>query len=280
MRDVITEQRSAVSRGHVCWSYDDSAVFDDAARRFLSAGLAAGEQGWYVGPDPAEVARERLAGLPGLDAALRRGDLRIVAPWSAYPPDGLVDPVGQVHAYATATEAALAAGHTGLRVVAECSGLAGTPAQRDRFARYEHRVDRLMRARPFSAMCAYDRTRLGDPAVAELACLHRHTNAPGLLFRLAACGPGTDCAELAGELDPSNHELFAAALERAELRPVDGELRLCGPRLRYIDHRCLTHLARYAARRGAVAVLRASLPTASRLVEMLALTGVRVEAAR
>ncbi|WP_308042643.1 MEDS domain-containing protein [Micromonospora sp. PLK6-60] len=276
---MITEERPAVPHGHVCWSYDDSAAFDDAARRYLSAGLAAGEQGWYVGPDPAEVARERLAGLPDLDGALRRGDLRIVPPWSAYPPDGLVDPVGQVRAYATATDAALAAGHTGLRVVADATGLAATPAQRDRFARYEHRVDRFMRARPFSAMCAYDRLRLGDPAVAELACLHPYTNAPGLLFRLSACGPGDDCAELAGELDPSNHELFAAALERAELRPVDGELRLCGPRLRYIDHRSLTHLARYATARGAVAVLRTSLPTASRLVELLALAGVRVEAA-
>ncbi|MFC0003767.1 MEDS domain-containing protein [Micromonospora siamensis] len=274
-------QRSAAPPDHVCWSYDDPAAFDAAARGYLSRGLADGEQVWYVGPDGAESARARLGGLPGLDQGLRTGAVRIVATGSAYDKDEKLDPSAQVRAYAAATEAALAEGYTGLRVVAEATDLARTPQQRDLFARYEHLVDRYMWSRPFAAMCAYDRRQLGDRAVAELACMHPRTNAPGLLFTLSACGHRQDdCVVLAGELDPSNHELFATALERADLRPVDGELRLCAPGLRFIDHRCLLHLQGYAARRGVTAVLHTTLSAAPRLVELLGLPDVRVEVTR
>ncbi|WP_234359422.1 MEDS domain-containing protein [Plantactinospora sp. BC1] len=279
MAASMIDLRTDAPYGHVCWSYDDPAAFDQRARRFLAEGLAAGERVWYVLPGKPEPVVERLAGLVEFADALRRGAAEVVALDSTYPGD-VIDPMEQVRRYTAATEAALAAGYTGLRVVADATSLVRTPAQLAAFARYEHVIDRYMRVRPLSAMCAYHRPELGDRTVADLACLHPVSNVPDVLFRLYACHPGDGAAALAGELDTLNHEMFATALEHADLNPVDGELVVRAGDLRFIDHNCLTRLHDYAGGRDATAVLRTPWSAAARLVEMLGLSGVRVEAAR
>ncbi|WP_245730222.1 MEDS domain-containing protein [Micromonospora pallida] len=271
--------RPTAAYRHVCWRYDDRAALYSRVRAFLLDGLALGEQIWYVTVEPDPVA-DRLREEPPIRDALRRGAARIVPVGSAYAPDHVVVPTDQVHAYATATEAALAAGHTGLRVAADATALVRTPRQRDAFARYEHLIDRYMRVRPMSAMCAYDRQLLGDAAVAELACMHPGTNVEDVLFRLYAESPGDGRAALVGELDASNHELFRAALDRADPRPVDGRLVVEASDLRFIDHRNLIHLRDHARAHGAVAVLRASRSAAARVAELLDLPGLNVEVAR
>lgn len=267
------------SYGHICWAYDDPAALDSRAVPFLAAGLAAGEQVWFVAPGTSEGLTRRLDRLPGLDDGLRRGAIRIVSIEQTYRADEPFDPETQVRAYQAATDAALAAGYTGLRLMAEATSLIRTPAQREVFARYEHLIDRYMHRRPMSAICAYDRRELGDAAIAEVACMHPETNTD-VLFQLHACGPAEGDVALAGELDPSNHRLFAAALERAELRPVDGRLVVEAAQLRFIDHRCLMQLRDHARRLGATAVLRTSRPAAGRLVDLLELADIRVEATR
>ncbi|MEV5817579.1 MEDS domain-containing protein [Micromonospora haikouensis] len=269
----------ALPTDHVCWRHDDPAAFAAAARAFLTVGLVAGEELWYVTErDPAE-AREWLAAVPGLADALRDGAARVVPLDGTYVDGRIADPAAQVRAYAEATEAALAAGHAGLRVVAEATGLVRTPQQRVAFTRYEHLIDGYMRAHPFSAMCVYDPRELGAAAVAELACLHPAGNADDVLFRLYAAGRGR--TGLAGELDLSARDLLATALERAAPRPVDGRLVFEAARLRFADHRCLQLLGEYARSRGAVAVLRGLRGAGvARLVDLLGLPGIRVEAAR
>jgi anti-anti-sigma regulatory factor len=278
--DVISSERQAARQSHLCWSYDDLATLAVQAERYLLAGLAAGERVWYITPHPADPVADRLHRLPDFAAAVRRGAAAVVPLFSTYSHGHVIDPPTQVAAYAAATDEALAAGHTGLRVVAEATELVRTPAQLESFTRYEHLVDRYMRTRPFSAMCAYDRPALGDRAVAELACMHPDTNVDDVLFRLHAVAPADGHAALTGELDLSNHELFRAALDRADLRPVDGELVLSATGLRFLDHRALAHLAEYADRRGATAVLRTSRSAAARLADLLDLPGIRVEVAR
>ncbi|MFE9692496.1 STAS domain-containing protein [Micromonospora sp. NPDC005806] len=109
----------------------------------------------------------------------------------------------------------------------------------------------------------------------ELACLHPETNVH-VLFRLHPTAAEA-AVTLSGELDPSNHRLFAAALDRADPRPVDGRLLVDATGLRFIDHRCLLHLRDHARRHGATAVLRTSRSVAARLVELLELTEIQVE---
>ncbi|MEV4462707.1 MEDS domain-containing protein [Micromonospora echinofusca] len=269
--------RRGVPGGHLCWSYDAPEALADQTERHLAASLAAGERFWYVTPRPSDLAAERLRALPSFTDAERRGAAAVVPLMSTYSPDHVVDPVAQVAAYATATDEALAAGHTGLRVVAEATELVRTPAQLDVFTRYEHLIDRYMRTGPFKAVCAYHRPKLGDRTVTELACMHPQSNVEDLLFRLYAVAPEDGHAALTGELDMSNHELFRTALDRADLRPVDGELVLSAANLRFLDHRALSLLAEYAHRRGATAVLRTPRSAAARLVGLLQLPAIRVE---
>ncbi|MDG4801888.1 MEDS domain-containing protein [Micromonospora sp. WMMD980] len=264
--------------GHACLVYDDPAALHARTVEQVGLGLAAGEQVWLFGPEQPDAVARRLASVPGFADAWRRGTVRLFRVGEAYRHDEAVDPRSQVRAYARATTEALAAGHTGLRVLAEATDLVRTAAQREAFARYEHRVDHWIRHRPMSAVCAYDRRVLGDAAIAELACLHPETNAE-VPFRLHSGGDGA-AAALAGELDAAGEHLFAVALERADPQPVAGRLVLDATNLRFVDHRALLLLRDHARRRGAVAVLRTRRPAPARLIELLGLTDVRVEVVR
>ena len=247
------------SIGHVCLAFDRRAELESQARDFLAAGAAAGERTVFV------AARPPAAPLPfvPLGATYRDGEV--------------VDPVAQVAAYAAATEEALAAGHTGLRVVADATPLVRTPAQLEAFARYEYRIDRYMRDQPFSAMCAYDRAELGDDVVAQLACMHSES-AAAVPFRLHACPPAEGCAALTGELDLSGDDLLTAALRRADL-PATGEVVLQARGLRFADHRSLIRLHDYARDRGTTVVLRGANRAVGRLAALLDLPLLRVEVA-
>ncbi|MER7443566.1 MEDS domain-containing protein [Micromonospora avicenniae] len=277
---MTSERTPLTPYGHVCWVYDDPAALDRAARRFLTAGLAAGERLWYVAAGRVEPVVARLSAAPALRDALAHGSLEVVSLGDTYRTGAVVDGPAQVRAYAAATEDALAAGHRGLRVVAEATPLVRTPAQLDAFSRYEHLIDRYMRARPFRAMCAYDRREIGGRAAAELACLHPETNAAETPFQLYAHDAAGHRVGLTGELDESTEDLFGTALERADLRPVDGRLVLEASRLRFVDHRALLRLREYARQRDAAVVLRSPRAAAARLTALLDLPGLTVEVAR
>jgi len=65
-------------------------------------------------------------------------------------------------------------------------------------------------------MCAYDRAELGQEVVNQLACLHPGINDPSTPFRLHAAASAT--VILSGEVDLTSEQLFALAVQRAELR--------------------------------------------------------------
>src|SRR5690242_4841177 len=112
--------------GHVCWSYDDRRDLDAYARSYLGSGLDQGEQVWYVpGDQPGPVAEWLL----GRGRESRPDAVRVLPIGAAYPTGQVTDPAGQVAAYASATEQAVAAGFTGLRVFADPTPLLRTPAQ-------------------------------------------------------------------------------------------------------------------------------------------------------
>lgn len=245
---------------HLCWVYAERVSFLVRARTFLAEGRAAGAQVRLVGDD--------LPALDGVEAVPTR---------EFYPPDAVVDPLAQVEVYAAATAATLAAGHTGLRVAVDATPLVRSAPQLAAFAAYEHRIDRYMADHPFSAMCGYDRRQLGAAAVADLACMHSHHNLSEPPFRLHGA-PGSGEVALSGELDVTSAEILARALDRAVPPVVDGELTFDAAGLDFVDHRSLLQLADYARGRGATAVLRTPLASAARLVELLRVPGVRVEA--
>ncbi|TWG11505.1 MEDS domain-containing protein [Actinoplanes teichomyceticus] len=242
----------------MCLAYDDAAEFRTHAADFLTAGVAAGEHVWFVGP----------AGPAPIDAPGR-----IIDTAQAYGAD-LLDPAAQVAAYAAATDAALAAGYTGLRVAADVSTLLPTPAHRDAFARYEFAIGRYMLTAPFRAVCGYDRATLGDAVIAELACLHPRATAGSAPFHLYPASPRPGHVHLTGELDVTTEQLLTTALRRTEPgRP----LVLHGEQLDFIDHRSLLVLDRHAEQHRTTLVLRTRSSAVRRLAELIEPAHIRVE---
>ncbi len=259
---------------HLCWTFDEPGEFRSRSLEFLADGLAQGYRICYIGDADTRALADDLRDLDGIGTG-RPGALQVVSLRDRYATGAVMQPTAQVQAYAAATEDALAAGFTGLRVAAEMTPLVRTPEQLDALARYEHLIDRYMADRPFSALCAYNRAELGDDIVAQVGCLHPTVTADAPLFRLHA---STSAAvALAGELDLSSRELFPLALRRADLRPTGGELRIDASRLAFVDHRSLLALAEYARRREATAVLQTGLRSAARIVEILGLQNLRVD---
>jgi anti-anti-sigma regulatory factor len=269
---AVADVRHLGPHDHVCWGFDDFAEFRAAALTFLEAGLGGGQRVWYMGESEDGV-RDALTGA-------RPGAVWIV-PLAAYDPNNPgMNPTGQIEAYATATTDALAAGFTGLRVAADVTTFVRCPSGIDAFARYEHRVDRLMATRPFSAMCAYNRKALGPDVITQLSVMHPMTNpmttetAP---FRLYASHRPGCAAAIGGELDRSSVDLLELALARAELRPTDGELVLDATELTFIDHRSLNTLADHARSLDATLVLRTDQSIPRRLTKALDWDNVTIE---
>jgi hypothetical protein len=278
--------RSLLSHGHLCWAYQDRAEFLARALECILEGIAIGQRVQYVGSRTVETLRAELAGLDDIEDILEDGDVA-VSPFGDFYPfysgSDVVDPVAALAAHVAAADAAVAAGYTGMRIVADATAVVRTPEQRDAFARYEHLLDRQMTVRPLSALCGYDSGQLGCAAVAELACLHPLANVGCGPFQLYA-EPGVNFA-LAGDIDLSCDELFATTLARVvplsfEPLPFGPELVIDGQSLAFIDHRRLLVLIEAAQRVGATLVLENAPGTAARLIQILKLSGVRVQARR
>lgn len=275
---VTDAARGTGLHDHMCWSYEDRDELRHRVVEFLADGLRLGQQLYYVGGGRAELLMADLHGLDGLDPVMRAGGLQIRPIESMYGTDWVAEPDEQVRAYAAATEDALAAGFTGLRVAAEASPLVRTPEQLEAFARYEHQVDGYSARHPFAALCAYNRVELGDHVVRQLACMHPAVSANATPFRLHAATDGA-AASLGGELDLASRGLFPVALRRADLRPAGGEIVIDATGLTFVDHHSLLVLDELGRSRRAVVVLRTPLRSIGRMVTLLELDCVRAQVA-
>jgi anti-anti-sigma regulatory factor len=259
---------------HLCWAYDDRAELRDAAHHFLADGLALGQRIRYVGAATVEVLRGELEGFTDIDALIGSGAAEVVSLSDMYWSTA-IGPAEQVAAYADATSEAVAAGYTGLRVVADATELVLDPAGRDDFIRYEHLIDRSMAdGLAFAAMCAYDVERVGE-VIGELECVHPVVNRSSLPFRVIAAGPAQ--LSIHGEVDAMYDAEFDTALRRV-LYELPGTLvEVDCSALRFIDHRGLHTLDR-AAHAAAVELHLASAPVvASRVVQVFDLDALRID---
>lgn len=205
--------RGFVNGEHVCWMYDDDRVLARAMVEYLREGLERREQLLYVTDRPISALAVDLEPLGGTRPLLDRGVLAIRPVDDIYVPDGYVDPARQVTAYEKLTAAALALGFRGLRVAADATAL-GTDARfRTQLTRYELALGASVARTPLTAMCAYDRRRLG--AVSRtLACVHRGFR-PGGTPPSFCLFHGRRGLTLEGEVDASQQDLFREALHAA-----------------------------------------------------------------
>jgi anti-anti-sigma regulatory factor len=267
---TVTEAASGFGpHDHLCWAYDEFGEFNSAVTEFLGEGLTQGLRVCYIGDGDTATLWNDLRDLDPTHRAAAQ-----VQPLGAAA-NAVMEPVGQVHKIAAATEDALAAGFGGLRVAVEATPLVRTRDQLDAVARYENLVDRYMIDHPLSVLCGFNRAELGDATIAQLACLHPtvHRGAPPFRLHASSCA----AAALSGELDATSVGVFSRALWWADLRPATGEFVIDASELTFIDHRNLFSLAAHARWWNATAVLLGEIPGLAKLIDILDLQDVRIE---
>jgi hypothetical protein len=264
------------ARSHVCLSYSGAPEFAARAQRFLAEGLHDGMRVRLVVGGDGVALLDQVGGF----GAVRPDAVQVQPVAGAYRAGiAVVEPSAQAAAYAAATVEAVAAGFAGLRVAADVTSLVRTPEQLDAFARYEHLADRLALDHPFSAMCGYDRSALGEERVAQLACMHALVE-PGTATPVRVFAVPGAAAGVAGEVDLAGRRLFLDALDRAGVwAGGPGEVVLDARGLRFADHQSLLQLAEQAERRAVTVVLRTRWPAAVRIVQLLGIAALRVEPA-
>ncbi|WP_325106066.1 MEDS domain-containing protein [Segeticoccus sp.] len=269
---ALDDARGLGVHDHACWGFDDIGEFTSRAVEFLLDGLDLGQQVWFFGEGDPEVLAH-LAERGGGDGAVHIEPLS-----TAWPVGEVVDPLEQAQARGRALQDALDAGFAGLRLAADATPMVETPAQLDAWVRFESIAEWFMaEPHPFAALCGYHRRRLGEDAVAQLACMHPNARDGTAPFRLHGIPDPTAAAALSGELDLRSRDWFPRALDRAGWTPMPGRTVVDASHLGFADHASLTQLAEWARSNDTVVVLRDARPTLARVVELLRLPGVVTE---
>lgn len=251
---------------HACCLYDQAPRALAAVAPFVAAGLAAGERCVYVlGDHPAGDVEAAIAAA-GVEVARERerGALVLVDRWEVAFPDGRFDPAAMIVYVRAGITGALAAGFSGLRVVAEMSWALQMGVEHNRLIHYEALGNALYPDQPLVAVCLYDRSRF--PAAVCQNALRVHpfvavddTTYPNLYYEMPEVGPdgsGADdrvewmLAQLRklGEAERQQRELLVA---RAARREAEVALEARDELLATLAHELRTPLA---AMRGRVEV--------------------------
>lgn len=123
---VIETARGLGAHDHMCWVYENPDDLRGGVREFLAEGLALDQRVYYIAPGDLQMLAENLDDLAGFTEALQRGAAELFSLESTYPVGTVIEPDAQIQTYAVATQQALAAGFTGLRVAAEVTSLVRT----------------------------------------------------------------------------------------------------------------------------------------------------------
>jgi hypothetical protein len=271
---VLDSPRGLGHHDHLCWGFDDHAAFLAEAERFVADGLRMGQRVLYTAAAPVDELRHHLSGIADLDHLLHRRTIEVLPINQTYAAGRHRGRADQAEAYAVATHAALAAGYSGLRAVADATVLVLDPADRDEFVRYEHRIDRRMAGGlPFSALCAYDRNRLDQRAIDELACVHPLVYGSDVTFRVHAEGPAG--LHLSGEIDAWHEDAVRLVFDRTLSAAGPGTVMVRCDLLRFVHHRGLVAMDAAALEHHVELHLVDPPPTVGRVAEILALGAVR-----
>lgn len=227
--------------GHACWGYDDlRGDFLDAAVPFLFEGIKLGQRLIFVGGPDAEAVVRHAEPLCSLVA---ERSLQI-APFDViYPGGRRMTNADQWSLYSGAADQALAAGFTGLRVLAEVTSLGAQGSAHH--AAWESYADQRMAGRPLSALCCFDRTVIPEDDLEAIATAHPIVDrrlgdaVPFQLFGLP------DGVAVTGEVDAFSSPAFDHLLRQGtdEAAVV---LDLSG--LTFVDHTALLVIEAHARR--------------------------------
>jgi len=200
---------------HACWGYASDRERVSVASTWLADGLEAGQQAMYVGSGPVPALVEELAGIPDLARRLDTGEVRVASAADVYDLAAPVDAEEQLATYAAAVDAALAAGHRGLRVAADITPLVADPARRAAHLHWEQVADRYIVDHPFAPLCLYDTRQV--QGLGAIAAVHPLQGPDEPEFWVVGTGPRT--AGIGGEVDGFGAPALAEVLRT--LPPTD-----------------------------------------------------------
>jgi hypothetical protein len=181
---------------------------------YLAEGADRREQIAYVSEGRRPALIEALADLPGRDAMLASGQLRVLPVSPADPSvGGGLDPGDPLSGFPGIAAAARAGGWRGMRVAVDASELADTDDQWRRFAVRHLLGDAMVAARPWSALCGYDGTRVPASLVPVLRFVHPLRREDEDTPDCALYADGDGRWRLSGDVDVTHREALSVALD-------------------------------------------------------------------
>jgi len=250
--------------GHLALLYGSEAERRTGLAAWVRRGLDLGEKVIYAeAPDvAAEDSVRVLLDEQGVDVAgaAADGGLAMLSLAEIYPPGGQV----------TVIERALAEGFTRVRLTAEAGAALGVLTESD-YAVFEREMDELCRTRPVSALCQYERQATTELCLRKVVATHlAGIRDPGL-----RTGPAEDGIAFDGELDISNVDMFAAAVDAVVTANADaapGLVRLDLGEVCFVDVaacRALVTSTRRFRRGGGRVLVIAPHPMVERVLQLL-----------
>jgi len=277
--NAVMPSSGVLPRHHWCVARDDGTDLAAVASLYLPEALTEGEQvGFYGWTSDVEDLRAPLKGLGDVEQLIDAGAARARSLAERFRPDEPPDPAGLLAYWADATEQALDAGFSGLRVVADTTPWAGLRHdQRVVFLQGEQLVNQYRQTHPFTLICACDASVLPAEALAETASIHSRTEGVSTPFYLYATDPADFAVQ--GDIDALTVPLLKRVLESMP-HGDDDRLVIDASGLRFIEHRSLLSLERHAERAGLSAVVLRDAPrVAARITGLLDLRRVQLEGA-
>jgi anti-anti-sigma regulatory factor len=254
---------------HMCLPFRGTDELVAAALGYVAEGLHRHERVSFcrIAPDGMQHAIVSDLAQVGRSAD---ADLPVLLPLSPEP--GWAPSTSPIPVFGRMTEAAVADGYAGLRVLTDATEIVRDPDSRPWWVRGEHLIDRYGPVHPLTVVCGYDVELVGEEILTEVACLHALTAGVPSPFLLRAVGGGL---ALVGEVDRTSavnlyHALMGIAADLS--RPVVLDLS----EHEFIDHSALAALDRAARRLGTRIELVGASPLTACLVDVLGLTGVTV----
>jgi len=211
---------------HIGWVFEGRGEFAALAMPYLAEGAALGQRLMYVAEDPQPADTANLATIVDPD------QLRICTVADTYGPSMIVDPTRQLATYLAELDAATAAGYTGMRVAADVSSLARDEKQLKAWIQWEITADHTIANEQFTALCGFNKEKVGSTALRQIASVHPLSSASGPVPQLRLFSDG-QAMHVDGQVDSYAITQLWLALESLPVRAdvvVDlGTARLMGP---------------------------------------------------
>jgi hypothetical protein len=237
---------------HACLTFSDLDERWDLVAAFVRDGLRRGEKVvcWTDSLPPDALARQLTARAVRPGAALRRGQLTIVAADAALLSGREVSSATMLSALGGELDRATRDGYPGLRVAADMSWATRPTAAADQLVAFEAEVAPLFAHGRLCVICEYDRDSFDAITLAFAAQAHPKTVA-ALVYHdhplLRVCRqyspPGI---RVAGELDYRHKDVLEQAL--AESVRLDRHMHVNLAGLDYIDAACAAIIVQTALR--------------------------------